>query len=88
MTSDTYTEELNQCLVIKYCKWKQRPMKSHDSAVGIATAAACTTKGVEFRVTFGSIIFNFSMMSRPNMGPTSYPVVTRASLPGVKAAGA
>jgi hypothetical protein len=63
---------------------------SRDSAVGIATAHRLDDRGVGFGVPVGSRIF--SSPHRPDRltgaHPVSYPIGTRGSFSGSKAAGA
>jgi hypothetical protein len=68
----------------------QENCKSHDSSVGIALGYGLDHRGSRVRFPAGS--GNFSLHHRVQNGsgthPTSYPIGTRGSFPGGKAAGA
>jgi hypothetical protein len=65
-------------------------IKSRDSSVGIALGYELDDRGS--RVRFSAGAGNFSLHHRVQNGsgahPASYPMVTRVSFPGSKAAGA
>jgi hypothetical protein len=71
-------------LIVTICR------KSHDSSVGIALGYGLDDRGSRFRFPAGP--GNFSIHHRLQNGsgahPASYPMDTRGSFPGGKAAGA
>jgi hypothetical protein len=71
-----------------YVFFKYVTVVSRDSAVGVATGYWLDDRGVEVRVLAGSRIF--SSLRRPHRlwgPPTSYPMSTEGSSPGVKRPG-
>jgi hypothetical protein len=64
--------------------------KNRDSSVGVALGYGLNDRGSRFR--FPEVAGNFSLHQRVQNGsgahPASYPMSTRGSFPGCKAAGA
>jgi hypothetical protein len=60
--------------------------RSRDSVVGIATGYGLDDRGVGIRVPVGARIFLHVVQTGSGVYPTSYPMGTGGSFPGVKAA--
>jgi hypothetical protein len=82
---------IGQKIVVKHSKNQSIPQfKSHDSSAGTALGYGLDNLGSRFRFPAGAENFSLNHRIQNSSGahPASYPMGTRGSFPGGKAAGA
>jgi hypothetical protein len=89
-TSETVDMTSNICHWAAYFAQTMLPMKSRNSSVGLALGYGLDDRGSRVRFPAGAGNFSLHHRVQPGFGahPASYPMGTRDSFPGSKAAGA